>query len=203
MPSVKPRASHKVEGMGTVYDYRGTGLLPANGGRIRLEGHVHHIPVMPDKEGAEDFIALARVLRGQGLSLQFATDGDGNVCIYNPANVLCYHARGINSLAAGTEHMHMSIGQRWRERQFRAAAWIEWWLERNYGIPNRNGILVPNGFHQARFKRTGHTTHAIEARVAGYFDRSDPGPGFKRAHVHRLADYYKRHRSFKNAPKAS
>lgn len=198
--TVQTRARHDVPGMGTVYDYRDTGLLPANGGRITLEGHVHHIPVMRDQKGADDFIALANVLKVQGLSLQFATDGEGNVCLYNPANVLCFQARGVNSRACGTEHMHLTIGQKWTERQFRAAAWLEWWLERNYGIPNRNAILVPNGFHQARFKRTGHTTHAEEARVAGFNDRTDPGPGFVRRHVHELADFYKAHRTFKHAP---
>lgn len=198
--AISTRDRHDVRGMGTVYDYRGTGLLRPNGGIIRLEGHVHHIPVMRDQAGAADFISLAGVLKAQGLSLQFATDGEGNVCLYNNANVLCYQARGVNSRACGTEHMHMSIGQDWREVQFRAAAWLEWWLERNYGIPNRNGILVPNGPGQARFKRTGHVTHRKVSEVAGFFDRSDPGPGFVRWHVHRLAGFYAAHRHFKGAP---
>lgn len=198
--STAPKTSHDVDGMGRVYDWRGTGLLPPNGGRISLQAIVHHIPVVPNLKGTEDFQLLARVLKNQGLSLQFATDREGNVAIYNNADSLCFQARGLNSLSCGIEHMHMTISEPWTERQYRAAAWIAWWVKRHHGIPYRNADLRSNGPGVARVAKTGHTTHAIEARVAGFNDRSDPGPNFRRPHVFELAEFYEKRRTFKNAP---
>lgn len=198
--TVQPRDTHAVKGMGRVHDWRDTGLLPPNGGRIELRALVHHIPVVPNVAGIGDFITLANVLKVQGLSLQFATDREGNVAIYNRADSLCFQARGLNSLSCGIEHMHMTITERWTERQYRAAAWIAWWVHRHHGLPLRNASLKPVAAGVARVALTGHTTHRIEADIAGFHDRSDPGPGFHRPHVYELARFYDQHRSFAHAP---
>lgn len=198
--AVSPRSIHEVKGMGRVYDWRGTGLLPPSGGPIRPVAFVHHIPVVPNRTGIGDFLALANVLRVQGLSLQFATDREGNVAIYNPANVLCWQARGANSVTCGVEHMHMTITEPWTEHQYRAAAWLAWWVKRHHGIPYRNAKARRVGSGVCGFSRTGHTTHRLVAAAAGFNDRSDPGANFKRGHMFELARFYEKHRSFKSAP---
>lgn len=96
----------ELRGAGKVFDFRGTGLLPPNGGIIQPLITVEHIPVVPNVEGADDLHQLARVLRQQGLSLHAAADREGNIALYNPLNRLCYQARGANSVSCGVEHMH-------------------------------------------------------------------------------------------------
>jgi N-acetyl-anhydromuramyl-L-alanine amidase AmpD len=199
--AVQPRDSHAVSGMGRVYDWRGTGLLPPSGGLIPLRAFVHHIPVVPNVAGISDFYTLANVLNAQRLSLQFATDREGNVALFNEANRLCYQARGLNSLSCGCEHMHMTITEPWTERQYRAAAWLTWWVHKNHGLPMQLGWLKNAGPGLARVTRPGHVTHQHEADVAGFHDRTDPGRLFSRSHVFELAGWYETHRSFTHAPK--
>ena len=45
---------------------------------------IEHIPVIENVPGTDDFMTLTRVLDAQGLSLQAATDANGNVALYNP-----------------------------------------------------------------------------------------------------------------------
>jgi hypothetical protein len=207
--AVAPRATHAVKGMGKVYDWRGTGLLPpvlGSGGQpiaIPVNALTHHIPVIANAAGASDFITLANVLKTspQGrLSLQFADDREGNVAIYAEPHHLCFQARGLNQQGPGVEHMHLTIGERWTERQYRAAAWIAWWLHRHYKLPYRNAQLAPAGAGLAAVRRRGHTTHRRVSDVAGFHDRVDPGSGFHRPHVFDLARFYDEHRSFAHAP---
>lgn len=198
--AVAPKDNHAVAGMGKVYDWRGTGLLPPSGGVIPVRAFVHHIPVVANKPGTADFITLANVLNAQGLSLQFATDREGNVALYNEANRLCWQARGINSQACGCEHMHMAIGEKWTERQYRAAAWLTWWVHKNHGLPVRQGWLRNAGSGLAGVSRSGHVTHQHVSEAARFFDRTDPGALFKRPHVFELAKWYEKHRSFTHAP---
>lgn len=197
--ATSPRDSHQVLGMGKVYDWRGTGLLPPSGGVIPVRAFVHHIPVIKNVEGIGDFYTLANVLRQQGLSLQFATDREGNVAIYNEANRLCYQARGANSQSCGCEHMHATVNEKWTERQYRAAAWLTWWVHKNHGLPIRQGWLRSSP-GAAIVSRSGHVTHMRVSQAARYFDRSDPGDLFKRPHVFDLARWYQKHRSFSHAP---
>ena len=96
----------ELRGAGKVFDYRNTGLLPANGLIIHPLIMVEHIPVIENVPGQEDFMTLARVLKTKGLSLQAATDREGNVALYNPLNRLCFQARGANQVSCGVEHMH-------------------------------------------------------------------------------------------------
>lgn len=199
--AVAAKTSHAVSGMGRVYDWRGTGLLPPSGGRIVLSAFTHHIPVFPNKVGISDFYGLANVLRLQGLSLQFATDREGNVALFNDADALCWQAKGLNSLSCGCEHMHMTITESWTERQYRAAAWLAWWVHRNHGLPLQLGTLASAGAGLARVTRRGHVTHELVSNVAGFHDRIDPGKLFSRSHVFNLARFYEKHRSFTNAPK--
>lgn len=198
--AAQPRDWHAVKGMGRVLDWRGTGLLPPNGDRIPVKALTHHIPVVRNVVGVGDFVTLANVLRAQGLALQFATDREGNVAIYTEPHELCFQARGLNQQGPGVEHMHMTINESWTERQYRAAAWIAWWLERNYGLPLRNASIASAGSGLAVVRKTGHTTHRRVSDAARFFDRVDPGSGFKRGHVFTLARFYKRHRHFSGAP---
>jgi len=195
----KPRMIRAVPGMGKVYDWRGTRLCPPNGGRIRPLVMVHHIPVVANRKGIGDFITLGNVLRAQGLAIQAATDSEGNVALYTRLDELCYGQRGANSVACGVEHMHATVGEKWTERQMRAAAWLAFRAMRDYGIPAHTAELGA-GRGRVRVLRKGHTTHQRVSDAAGYHDRSDPGPGFDRQHLYRLVRWYARHRHFKGAP---
>lgn len=184
-----------LRGAGTIYDYRGTNVLPPSGGRIRPLIMVEHIPVVPNKPGTQDFLILARVLKAQGLSLQAATDRDGNVALYNHLDRLCYQARGANQVSCGVEHMHMSTGEEWTRRQLRASAWLWQYAEREYGIPLRVARLG-SGRGAVRVLRRGHTSHQRVSQAAGFNDRSDPGPGYDWEYVARAARFFKKHHHF-------
>lgn len=182
---------------GKVYDYRGTKAIVPNGGVIPLLGMVEHIPVMADRPGTQDFDALASVIRQRGLGLQAATDGEGNVALFTNLNRLCWQARGLNSVSCGVEHMHMTIGQPWPRVQLNASAWLWHYAKVVYGLEKRHGKLAPAGFGVAKVVRKGHVTHQEEAAAAGYFDRSDPGPGYDFDYVQHAANYFSRHKTFK------
>lgn len=192
------RIIRAVPGMGTVFDYRGTGLLGPNGGRIRPLLFVQHIPVYPNKPGTQDFIGLAGVLKAQGLALQSATDRDGNVALYNRFDALCYQARGANSISCGCEHMHMAITEPFTRRQMRAAAWLGYRAWRDYGIPPQGGQMS-RGNGQVGVIRRGHVSHQNEAAMAGYNDRVDPGPRFDWAYLWHCIHWYDHHQNFVGA----
>jgi hypothetical protein len=199
--SVAPRKVIAIKGMGgRVYDFRGTGLCPpvmSAGRALRITPviFVHHIPVIRNAPGIGDFITLGNVLRAQKLNVHSGTDSEGNVALFTGMNQLCYHARGANSLSVGAEHMHLTIGEPWGEPQMRAAAYLSWRALHYYGIPLQGAVLgAAAGF--VTIHKRGHTSHRIEAIKAGFNDRSDPGPGFHRAHVYELARFYDKHHRF-------
>ena len=200
-----PRAEPKVlrtlqisgDSTSTVFDYRG--FTQPNGGRITLRDCVHHIPVISQQAGRGDLDALRRVLVAQGLMVQFGTDGEGNVAVYTPANRLCFQARGGNSITCGIEHMHFAVGDAWTKKQFRAAAWIVQFLEREHGIPMRAAKVEAAGSGRVTISQTGHTTHEEISRKAGFNDRSDPGKGFDREQVFAAAKFFKQHGHFVGA----
>lgn len=187
-----------LRGAGTVFDYRGTGVLPPNGGRINPLIMVEHIPVVPNRPGTEDFLILARVLKQQGLSLQAATDREGNVALYNHLNRLCFQARGANQVSCGVEHMHMSTGEEWTKKQLRASAWLWQYAEREFGIPLRVARLS-SGRGRVGVQRRGHTSHQRVSAAAGFNDRSDPGPKYDWEYVAKAARFFKEHGHFEGA----
>lgn len=190
-----PRVIKSLRGAGRIYDWRGTGLLHPNGGRIRLQLMIEHIPVVPNRKGTGDFIQLANILKAQGLSLQAATDSEGHVALYTPLDRLCYQARGANQVSCGVEHMHMSTGEWWSKKQMRASAWLWQYAEHAYGVPMQNARLRRgNGF--VGVARRGHCSHMAVSRAAGYNDRSDPGPGYDWAYVLRAAKFFRVHGGF-------
>jgi hypothetical protein len=184
---------------GRVFDYRGTGAITANGGRIPLLAMVEHIPVVPNKPGTEDFDTLARVIRAQGLGLQAATDREGNVALFTNLNRMCFQARGLNAASCGVEHMHMTTGEAWTREQFNASAWLWHYAKVVYGLKKRRGRLAPAGPGLARVVRTGHVTHQEVSTAARFNDRSDPGPGYDFEYVQHAANYFGRRRTFKGA----
>jgi len=189
---------HIAEGVwSTIWDYRGE--TPSNGGNIPLQACVWHIPVIRQMTGREDLDALRRILLAQGLMVQFGTDGEGNVALYTKANKLCYQARGGNSITCGVEQMHLTVGEPWSKKEFRAAGWIAQYLEREFGIPLQMADVEPGGFHQARIVRKGHTSHEQISRMAGYNDRSDPGDGMDYEYVFHCARFFKEHGHFVGA----
>jgi hypothetical protein len=192
---IKPRSIRAIAGMGKVYDYRGTGLCPPNGGRIRPLCMVHHIPVVANAKGTADLVRLADVLRAQGLAIQAATDAEGNVALYTRLDELCFGQRGANQFSCGVEHMHVTVGEAWSERQMRAAAWLanQAWI--SYGIPPHRATLLP-GRGVARVARRGHTSHQNVSTKAGFNDRSDPGKGFDYPHLYELTRFYNKHKRF-------
>jgi hypothetical protein len=196
--AIRARTMKKLSGAGTVFDFRGTGLLPPNGGRIPLLIMVEHIPVFPNKKGIEDFIGLAGVLRAQGLSLQAATDSEGNVAIYNNLNTLCFQAKGANSISCGVEHMHMTIAEPWTRAQLNASAWLWHYAHVVYGLPKQRAWLG-HGNGLVTVKRKGHTGHRDVSHKAGFNDRSDPGPRYDWGYVNHAADFFARKRTFKGA----
>jgi len=185
----------ELRGAGKVFDFRGSGLLPPNGGTIQPLIMVEHIPVVPNVKGTDDFKTLARVLKEKGLSLQAATDSEGNVALYNDLNRLCFQARGANSLSCGVEHMHMTINEPWTKKQLRASAWLWQFAEREFGIPLRIARIT-SGPGRVGVLRRGHTSHQRVSAAAGFNDRSDPGPGYDWEYVRTAATFFKRNGHF-------
>ncbi len=192
---IAPRSVRAIPGMGKVYDYRGTGLCPRNGPRIRPLCMVHHIPVVPNLKGTADFVRLGNVLRAQGLAIQAATDAEGNVALYTRFDELCYGQRGANQVSCGVEHMHMTVGEDWTEKQMRAAAWCANQVWTSYGIPPQRAILLP-GNRAVRVQRRGHTSHENVSKKAGFNDRSDPGSGFNYVHLYELTRHFNQKHRF-------
>jgi hypothetical protein len=194
-PKVTPRSKRTIPGMGgKVFDYRGTGLCPPNGGRIRPLFMVHHIPVVPNVAGTVDFVRLGDILRRKGLGIQAATDAEGNVALYTRFDELCFGHRGANQIACGIEHMHFRVEERWTEKQMRAAAWCAARVWVSFGIPPRGAVL--GGGNPVRAQRRGHTTHKRVSDLAGFRDRSDPGAGFSFPHMYELARFFRKHGRF-------
>jgi len=192
--AIAPRSVRAIPGMGKVYDYRGTGLCPPNGPRMRPLIMVHHIPVVPNMKGTADFVRLGDVLRAQKLAIQAATDAEGNVALYTRFDELCYGQRGANQFSCGVEHMHMAVGEAWTEKQMRAAAWCANQVWVSYAIPPQRAILTP-GDRIVGVQRRGHTSHQNVSKKAGFNDRSDPGEGFDYPHLYELTLHYaKKHR---------
>jgi hypothetical protein len=188
----KPTVLRAIRGMGKIYDWRGTGLLAPSGGRITPVIFVQHIPVYPNKPGYRDFLALAAILNEKGLSIQCATDSEGNVALYNPFDALCYQARGANQVSCGCEHMHYSVDEPWTKKQLRAAGWLAQLAKRKHGIPYGMAKLG-SGHGVVRVLRHGHTSHKCVSDCAGFFDRIDPGPGYDWAYVRHCAKFYTDH----------
>jgi hypothetical protein len=140
--------------------------------------------------GIADFVRLRDVLVAQGLMVQNATDGDGNVALYTPMNRLCYQARGANQLSCGTEHTHMSINDPWSRRQLRASAWLVNQAKDKYELPIGNAVLG-SGSGVVRIGKRGQTTHKAVSHYAGYDDRSDPGSGYDFEYVHKCVVVYR------------
>lgn len=190
-----PRSARTIRGMGgKVFDFRGTGLCPPNGGRIRPLLMVHHIPVVPNMTGTRDFVRLGEILRGKGLAIQAATDAEGNVALFTRFDEFCYGHRGANQIACGVEHMHMTVSEPWTEKQMRAAAWCAAQVWVSYGVPPRGGVLLKG--RPVGIRRRGHTSHKTVSDLAGYRDRSDPGAGFNYAHLYELTRFFRDHGRF-------
>jgi hypothetical protein len=192
---IAPRSVREIAGMGKVYDYRGTGMCPPNGGRIRPLCMVHHIPVVPNMKGTADLARLGQVLRAQDLAIQAATDAEGNVALYTRFDELCYGQRGANQFSCGVEHMHMTVGEDWTVKQMRAAAWCANQVWISYGIPPQRAVLLP-GSRIVSVQRRGHTSHENVSRKAGFNDRSDPGDGFDYRLLYEMTRHYNKHHKF-------
>jgi hypothetical protein len=193
LTSSQPRKIGKIQGMGVVWDYRH--MTIPNGGVIKLEFGVQHIPVIRQMTGRADLDLLRQVLIAQGLMIQTGTDGEGNVAIYTNLNRLCYHARGANSFSYGTEHMHYLTSEPWSEKQLNAAAYLLARAKRYHGVPMHMAALAP-GLGNVGFTRRGQTSHKEVSAKAGFFDRSDPGDGYPWAEVRERAIRYYRTRKF-------
>lgn len=194
-PKVQPLSARKIPGMGgKVFDYRGTGLCPPNGPRIRPLVMVHHIPVVPNKTGTLDFVLLGDILRRKGLAIQASTDAEGNVALYTRFDDLCFGHRGANQIACGIEHMHFRVDEPWTEKQMRAAAFCAAKVWVNFGIPPRGAVLGAG--NPVRVQRRGHTTHKQVSDLAGFHDRSDPGAGFSFPHMYELARFFRKNGRF-------
>jgi N-acetylmuramoyl-L-alanine amidase len=195
--TVQPRAVRKVPGMGgKVFNFRSTGLCPPSLSlRIRPLLMVNHIPVVAQAEGLADFQKLGNILRGKGLAIQAATDGDGNVALFTHWDDFCYGHRGANQLACGVEHMHLTTAKEFSEKQMRAAAWCAAQVWKHFGIPPRRGKLIP-GDGLVGVERRGHTSHMNVSNMAGFHDRTDPGANFSYRHLYELARFFQEHHRF-------
>ena len=178
----------------TVFDFRH--VTSPNGGKIAISACVHHIPVITNVPGRADLDTLRQVLLDQGLMVQFGTDAEGNVAMYTPADRLCFHARGGNSVTCGIEHMHFGVNDPWTDKQFRAAAWIVQLLNHKHGLPMRMAVVEPDGSGRVRVTRTGHTSHQEISAKARFNDRSDAGPGFDYDRVFEAAKFFQKHGHF-------
>jgi N-acetylmuramoyl-L-alanine amidase len=202
MPKVLKTLKIAGEQTSKIFDYRDE--TSPNGDRIDLRACVHHIPVIKNQDGRGDLDTLRRVLLERrppsgGLMVQFGTDSEGNVALYTRADRLCFQARGANSSTCGIEHMHLTTGERWLKKQLRAAAWIAQYLKREFDIPLQMAKVEPAGSGLVKITRKGHTSHQIISQVAGFNDRSDPGPGFDYEYVFHAAKFFKRKGHFVGA----
>jgi hypothetical protein len=188
-----------IRGMGTVYDWRDSPWTQPSGGRIVPYLGIQHIPVIRNVDGFGDLITLEEVLQAQGLQVQQGTDREGNVALFTPGDFLCYQARGANQLSWGTEHMHLTISEAWTKRQLRAAAWVNQLNHRHYGTPLTRATLASGGPGLVRIIHRGQTTHAEEAKAAGFNDRSDPGPGYDFEYVAHAEQFFAQHGHFEGA----
>jgi hypothetical protein len=205
---IEPRSVKTVPGMGgKVFDFRGTGLLRPNGGRIRPLVMVHHIPVVENAVGLADFHKLAGILKGKSLAIQAATDADGNVALFTRWDEFCNGHLGANHLACGIEHMHVTLDEDWTEEQMRAAAWCSNRVWEAFGIKPRRAILLPgDGFFDddgvfrltepVGVQRRGHTSHKNVSAKIGSGQRSDPGPKFDFKHLYELTKFFNEHHRF-------
>lgn len=197
MPTVARRLRINKKRRSRVWDYR-AGTRP-NGGRIQLRACVHHIPVMHNQKGRKDLDSLRRVLIDQGLMVQFGTDEEANVALYTRANRLCYHAKGGNHVTCGIEHMKFRTSEDWERAQMKAAAWIAQYLKREFDIPFQMADVERGPGNTVVIRRKGHTSHQQISRMAGYNDRTDPGPGFDYELMFKLARYFERKGHFVGA----
>lgn len=188
----------EIPGMGKVYDWRASPWTPSNGGKIRPLAFVHHIPVIPNMPGIADFVRLRDVLVAQGLMVQSATDGDGNVALFTPFDSLCYHAKGGNVVTTGCEHMHYLTSQEWSKKQLRASAWLIQLAERKHRIPT-TAAQIAAGRGAIRVVKPGQTSHREVSAKAGYNDRSDPGIGYDTEYVRHCVRYFLQHEHFRGA----
>lgn len=189
-----------IAGMGTVYDWRDSDWTPFSGPFTRttpLLG-VQHIPVVRNVDGIADMVTLRNVLVAQNLMVQSCTDAEGNVGLFVPGNILCWQAKGANQVSWGTEHMHLSTGERWNLRQLRAAAWVNQLNHKHYGTASTRASLDP-GDGLVRVVHGGQTTHMAVSNAAGFHDRSDPGPGYDFEYVAHCEQFFSRHGNFKGA----
>jgi hypothetical protein len=193
--SAGPKVYAKVKGMGTVWDYRH--MTAPNGGKIKPLVLVEHIPVIRQMSGRADLDVLRRVLIQQGLMVHHGTDAEGNVALYTNSDVLNFHARGVNSASAGTEHMHATTAESWTQKQINASAWLSARLKRRQDLPHFNGILG-RGSGFATVKRAGHVTHEAVSKAAGFNDRSDPGDKYEAlmAEIRERAIFFNQHGRF-------
>jgi N-acetyl-anhydromuramyl-L-alanine amidase AmpD len=98
-------------------------------------------------------------------------------------------------VGCGVEHVHLTVGEEFTEKQMRAAAWCAHRVWKRYGIPPRRAILQPgDGF--VRVVRRGHTSHENVSNMAGFHDRSDPGPNFSFRHLYELTKFFEEHGRF-------
>ena len=193
---ISPRSERTIPGMGgKVFDYRGTGLCNPNGGRMRPLVMVHHIPVVSNVSGTADFVTLGDILRGKGLAIQASTDAEGNVALFTRFDEFCFGHRGANQLGCGVEHMHRTVDEAWTEKQMRAAAWCAAQVWISHAIPPRGAVLL-EGRPVVKVQRRGHTSHKTVSDLAGFNDRSDPGAGFKFAHLYELTRFFREHGRF-------
>lgn len=185
-----------IRGMGRVIDWRDSPWTPANGGKIKIACYVNHIPVIRQMEGLDDMVVLRNVLVAQGLMVQDCTDGEGNVGLFTPMNVLCYQARGANSVSAGCEHMHFRTTDPWTKKQLRAAAFLWHLAEKYHDIPFERPANLDHGNGFVVVRRRGQTTHEWVSHMAGFNDRSDPGDLFWKKHreyIIHCVRYYRKH----------
>ena len=202
MPEVLRTLDIAKEQRSAIFDYRGE--TNPNGGRIALRACIHHIPVIHNTAGHGDLELLRQVLLDRrppdgGLMVQFGTDAEGNVALYTRADRLCFQAKGANQVSCGIEHMHFTIGEEWRKKQLRAAAWIAQYLEREFDVPLQMADVEPNGPGLVRIARKGHTSHQQVAHLAGFNDRVDPGDGFDYEYMFHAARFFKGHGHFVGA----
>jgi hypothetical protein len=167
------RILKEIKGMGTVYDWRDSDWTPVNGGRFGVRGFTHHIPVIRNVDGIGDIVTLRNVLVAQNLMVQTCTDREGNVGLFAPFDILCYHNRGGNQLFTGCEHMHYLASEDWTKRQLRAWAWLIQLCERKHDVI-RTRWRLGYGDGVCRVLEEGQGWHSEVSRYAGYNDRSDP-----------------------------
>lgn len=151
-----------------------------------------------DHGSAEDLRGLADFMcqRSSEVSVQVATDDDGDSVRIVSDRDAAWHVEAFNPVALGVEQVGFAEQKRWSRLEMKETArWIAQWSY-EHGIPIKRGYV-----HGSTVVSVGVVTHKQLGAAGG--GHTDPGSGYQVKRVLRWAKLYKalRYRGRGSRPK--